>query len=487
MVMVPPSVGTKWPLEWKKFASELKPGRKIRATEQTIGSGSEFLKLLDDPPRIRKHLIFITHGALTNGLSDPYIRLAIVQRALRSKRLARQRRVFARWAERVIRSLANERLGEPVIERLLATSPRHWRKCISEFAGWDRGDDPVPRAVLAALPHVDLTELRDILASDLPLHRSPYLETRLKKVRSALTTEVSEVWREGLLELDLDLPLLILDEAHHTKNPYTKLAGLFENQEARDEADKLRGELGGVFHRMLFLTATPFQLGHHELIEVLDRFTGVRWDDLDRQSYVRQLDELKLALDTSQAAALRLDRSWGRLSAQDAPRIPRTVGGPIQRPKASRPLLRRLRSIGSTLARRLTSPSGCCAGTSSATPGRTATAAVLSTAAPRSKRTTSATPTASRSTGPLCCPSCWLRARNRLLRPTGSASIARHGRCLPTAWPPRLRPTRGPAASRTFTPRSTTSPSPTLSRFLRRSPGISVGSARSCPPITTTH
>jgi superfamily II DNA or RNA helicase len=320
VVMVPPSVGTKWPLEWKKFASELKPGRRIRATDHTIGSGSEFLKLLDDPPRTRKHLIFLTHGALTNGLSDPYIRLAIVQRALRSKRLARQRRVFARWAERVIRSLANERLGEPLIERLLATSPQHWRKCIRQFAGWDPGDDPVPRAVLAALPHVDLTELRDILASDLPLHRSPNLEARLKRVRSALTTEVSEVWREGLLELDLDLPLLILDEAHHTKNPYTKLAGLFENQEARDEADKLRGELGGVFHRMLFLTATPFQLGHHELIEVLDRFTGVRWDDLDRDVYVRQLDELRLALDTSQAAALRLDRSWGRLSAQDAPR-----------------------------------------------------------------------------------------------------------------------------------------------------------------------
>src|SRR5437763_6917674 len=28
VVMVPPSVGTKWPLEWKKFASELRPGRR---------------------------------------------------------------------------------------------------------------------------------------------------------------------------------------------------------------------------------------------------------------------------------------------------------------------------------------------------------------------------------------------------------------------------------------------------------------------------
>jgi superfamily II DNA or RNA helicase len=113
---------------------------------------------------------------------------------------------------------------------------------------------------------------------------------------------------------------LILDEAHHTKNPYTRLAGLFANEEAREEAETLtRGELGGVFHRMLFLTATPFQLGHNELIEVLDRFKGVRWDDLDRSTYDQQLKDLRLALDASQAAALRLDRSWGRLSPADIP------------------------------------------------------------------------------------------------------------------------------------------------------------------------
>jgi hypothetical protein len=32
------------------------------------------------------------------------------------------------------------------------------------------------------------------------------------------------------------------------------------------------------FDQMLFLTATPFQLGHHELLSVLDRFGDVRWD-----------------------------------------------------------------------------------------------------------------------------------------------------------------------------------------------------------------
>lgn len=321
VVMVPPSVGSKWPLEWKKFASSLAPGPLLRATDHSVTSGAEFLKLLDDPARVRKHLIFLTHGALSNGLSDPLVRLAIVQRALRSPKLRRQRRVFPRWADRVIQGLYTQRLGEPGIEELLATPAARWRKRLVGLTRVDVEDDPVPKAVLDALPRLDLGALRRILEENLPLHSSPKIDSRLSRVRSALTTEVASVWRQGLKRLDLDLPLLILDEAHHTKNRYTRLSGLFANQEAREEAETLtRGELGGAFHRMLFLTATPFQLGHNELIEVLDRFKGVRWDDLDRSAYDGQLKDLQLALDASQAAALRLDRSWGRLSPADLPK-----------------------------------------------------------------------------------------------------------------------------------------------------------------------
>ena len=319
VVMVPPSVGSKWPLEWKKFSAALGAGAPIRATDRSIASGAEFLKLLDDPPRIRKHLIFLTHGALSNALSDPFVRLAIVQRALRSQRLTRQRQAFPRWAERVVHGLYTHRLGEPGVRKLLSSSPGRWRKHLQDLKGADLGDDPVPRAVLDALPRLDLRPLREILDRDLPLHSSPNIDSRLRSVRSALTTEVAAVWRQSLRQLDLDLPLLILDEAHHTKNRYTRLAGLFANEEAREEVDALRGELGGVFHRMLFLTATPFQLGHNELIEVLDRFKGVRWDDLDRPAYDQQLKNLQLALDASQAAALRLDRSWGRLTRAALP------------------------------------------------------------------------------------------------------------------------------------------------------------------------
>lgn len=325
VVMVPPSVGSKWPLEWKKFSAALGAGPSIRATDRSITSGAEFLKLLDDPPGIRKHLIFLTHGALSNALSDPFVRLAIVQRALRSQRLTRQRQAFPRWAERVVHGLYTHRLGEPGVRNLLSSSPRRWRKHLQDLKGADLGDDPVPRAVLNALPRLDLRPLREILERDLPLHSSPNIDSRLKRVRSALTTEVAAVWRQSLRQLDLDLPLLILDEAHHTKNRYTLLAGLFANEEAREEVDALRGELGSVFHRMLFLTATPFQLGHNELIEVLDRFKGIRWDDLDRPAYDQQLKNLQLALDASQAAALRLDRSWGRLT-RDV--LPATEGEP---------------------------------------------------------------------------------------------------------------------------------------------------------------
>jgi ERCC4-related helicase len=320
VVMVPPSVGRKWPLEWKKMASSLGAGPAIRATESSVSSAAEFLKLLDDKPSERVHLIFLTHGALTSGLSDPLVRLAIIQRALRSPRLARQRKIFPRWAERVIQGLHTQRFDEDLVGDLLGSSPARWSDVIASRKGTNRLDDPVPEAILAVLPNLDLGRLRTILEHDLPLRSSPNINTRLPFVRASLTTEVAALWRTALRQLHLRMPLLILDEAHHPKNPYTRLAGLFANKLAAEESETLtRGELGGVFDRMLFLTATPFQLGHNELIEVLERFNGVCWDGLDRLQYDKQLEDLRRALDASQAAALRLDRSWGHLSIGDVP------------------------------------------------------------------------------------------------------------------------------------------------------------------------
>ena len=71
---------------------------------------------------------------------------------------------------------------------------------------------------------------------------------------------------------------------------------------------------------MLFLTATPFQLGHHELVRVLERFADVRWEvaQLGEPVVFRQcLQTLETRLDESQRAAVAFQRSWSRLRPED--------------------------------------------------------------------------------------------------------------------------------------------------------------------------
>ena len=89
VVMVPPSVREKWPREWDVFREMcLKDSSTwIRATSQAIVRPAPFFKLLDDPARTRNHIIFLTHGALTNALVDPFTRLALIRRALGRKSL----------------------------------------------------------------------------------------------------------------------------------------------------------------------------------------------------------------------------------------------------------------------------------------------------------------------------------------------------------------------------------------------------------------
>ena len=74
------------------------------------------------------------------------------------------------------------------------------------------------------------------------------------------------------------------------------------------------------FDRMLFLTATPFQLGHHELIRVVQRFGDVRWDATqlgEREKFRERLWTIEQRLDDSQRAAVALQRRWSRLRPED--------------------------------------------------------------------------------------------------------------------------------------------------------------------------
>lgn len=319
VVMVPPAVADKWPTEWAVFAERcLPPGHGLRASAP-IRRGSNFLKLLDDPASTRSHLIFLTDGALTSNLHDPFMRLALLRRALLYRPdLANRRRAVARFAD----SLLNDRrFDEDTAAALLEVPVGRWRDV------WERrrpqnplDDDPVPFALERALKNVDLTALRDALAS-VPLHRSATFASRLRTARRQLNQALNVTWAASLGTLDVHLPLLILDEAHHVKNP-NRLARLFDNEEAEQDAEALQGPLGNMVEKMLFLTATPFQLGHHELLNVLDRFHGVRWPStLARTRFDQQTEQLSGALDRAQATALRLERAWARIDPLDGPLV----------------------------------------------------------------------------------------------------------------------------------------------------------------------
>lgn len=156
--------------------------------------------------------------------------------------------------------------------------------------------------------------------SALPLRESANLEQRLIVVRRALADEMKDIWKTALRTVKFRSPLLVLDEAHHVKNPSTKLASLFMTEESAGDSRLVSegGPLAGKFERMLFLTATPFQLGHAELIRVLDRFEGIDWrspmtPSLTRPQFKEEISTLGQVLDDAQSAALRLDGSWSRL------------------------------------------------------------------------------------------------------------------------------------------------------------------------------
>jgi hypothetical protein len=74
------------------------------------------------------------------------------------------------------------------------------------------------------------------------------------------------------------------------------------------------------FDRLLFLTATPFQLGHDELIRVLRSFAAAKWSgpaapDGDRPSFLEELKILESRLNDNRKQGRRLDGLWSRIDA----------------------------------------------------------------------------------------------------------------------------------------------------------------------------
>lgn len=328
VIMIPANLINKWPNDFRLFRDNCITDPALR---ESLRCGiakrpEEFLKLLDDEEDRRSAIIFLTHGALTRNMSDGWIKLAIVQHALYRRRdTADLYNSLSRFAGSLFELLyvENRNKKEDLWRLLLDADPDRWKKILVKNKFFEEeDDDPVSKLFTRELHKfkgADLESLYIKLRDLLPKRVSENMKSRLTDIREILNIEARRLWSQCLQHIKLELPLLIFDEAHHLKNEKTQLVNrLFHDPVAEEEAGLLKDQ----FDRMLFLTATPFQLGHHELVNVLERFKSINWatasfSGFNKENYIAELDRLLHLLDDSQIAAKKLDNSWGKLRPDD--------------------------------------------------------------------------------------------------------------------------------------------------------------------------
>lgn len=315
VVFVPARVAEKWLNEWGKFHEALIiDGPEIRCVKQAIRSGEDFLKALDDPPDIRNHLVIVTHEALTATLKDSFIQLALLDYATRDDPDGTARAHVAKWSNGAKGLIRDRRFTPERVGRLLQSPPEHWRHEWRILTGEDLGDDPIPEQLRQVAQQLDLDQVWSAV-QQLPSRWSPSLEMRLKQARKKINDATQAVWKQVLVTAKPHLPLLIVDEAHALKNNHTRISRLFTPMPDQPGDGALRG----IFDRILLVTATPFELGHNELINVLSRLEGIRpMDPPPREPLESRLSRLEDTLRRAQETAIALDQSWLRITAVDA-------------------------------------------------------------------------------------------------------------------------------------------------------------------------
>jgi len=316
VVMVPPGLRQKWQRDWEQFKTHCVRHHALNwVRDEYAHTPTEFFKLLDDPVERRTHLVFITTGCFSRGLNDPWMKLAMIRLARGATRLSdTQKRRLYRWASDLVRQFSNYRLTEDVVRRLMHADVLKWKRVLVAKGIFDEeDDDPVPSQLPRDTSRIDWKPLCEILRG-LPSWRPEYVRASVRnEVRRRFSDACRSAYEQWLNLVRWRSPLLVLDEAHHAKNDSTRLARLFR-QESQDDVALLKDK----FDRMLFLTATPFQLGHQELIRVLRSFAAVRWSSREapggtREDFTATMANLEQSLDLNRLAGRRFDRLWGKL------------------------------------------------------------------------------------------------------------------------------------------------------------------------------
>lgn len=346
VLMVPANLVDKWAqdlrtfcelyLEHRHAVARDRSTRKELKNREAVRYGVarhsiDLMKLLDDQAGERCHLIFLAQGAMSRSQSDKWVRLSLIAESLRRHargnafRLIQVRNQIHRFLGELLWAIGEERAhdwGDELWLRLLKTDPEAWKDTYNSFLRHERTmlrDDPVPKSVIRALRRIDLKPIATALEA-MPLRTSERLSDRLNDARRTLLKVEKVLWNEVLAQTQWRSPLLILDEAHHLKNPATALARQLQSPDSKRDLKTGDGAMANSFDRMLFLTATPFQLGHHELVSVLKSFRGVRWDPIElgtKEAFHSSMEELGNHLTDSQRNAITLQRRWSKLRTED--------------------------------------------------------------------------------------------------------------------------------------------------------------------------
>lgn len=335
VVMAPSSVVRKWERDANTFCTECLKSEADRACFRVriAETGIEFLKLLDDPPTERATVIVLAHGALNRRLADSWSKLAVLQAAIKGRHgVAKIRERLARFAPRILR--LQTKVDEALLLRLLQVPTTEWKRLLVDAGQLSTGDDdPVPALLVETLESLDLDGVYRRVVEVIPERASKNLDIRLREASHALNSAsdgvLPPIWQQVLRKMHLTLPLLVLDEAHRVRNGGVQLAQLLKEQ--HEDLEEAGGALAHRFERMLFLTATPFQLGHAELCNVLSRFEAVDWKGaaasvMQREVFKATIAELKQSLDGMQMATERLERTWKRLLPPDLDEAVATFG-----------------------------------------------------------------------------------------------------------------------------------------------------------------
>lgn len=355
IIMIPPALFDKWETDLTAFTRLYLTRWHCRPHDPTEPAGQRtltyanhvkhsvnLLKILDDTPSRRPHIIFLSHRAMSCSQTDMWIRFYLIRSALKihgrggAYRLHALKGSLHRWMGLLLSGSGGltaqnaHAFREDLWPELFDTDPDHWRSLYNRHlkpSAPPLENDPVPAAVRKAVEgrRVDLSPLA-VALEDLPLRqrggRRRY-ETKVLTIKTILKQEEQSVWASLIQEGPWQSPLLILDEAHHLRNPKTTFARQMREPETPSPEEETPESIGdgalvSHFDRMLFLTATPFQLSHHELMNVLRGFGATRITRSERQDLEQKvLEPLSQALDDNQRKTLRFLDRWKRLRPQD--------------------------------------------------------------------------------------------------------------------------------------------------------------------------